>query len=167
VNGANSVREIGRLTGLGEFETTKRIYGLIQSHHVIIKPPQISGGPVAIVEAANDILGASFKRAILAGCMADLQTSLNTYVVGQGVFYDMLLQGAGPSEDGRLDAERVAANAPMVAQGGDISQTLRKLLFDYVSFGLFSLGSALGEEEERQLQKEVSDALGILRPESR
>src|SRR5690606_16307106 len=54
VNGTNSVREIGRLTGLGEFETTKKIYGLIQSHHVIIKPPQISGGPVAIVEAAND-----------------------------------------------------------------------------------------------------------------
>jgi hypothetical protein len=52
----------------------------------------------------------------------------------------------------------------MVAQGGDIEQTLRKLLFDYVSFGLFSLGSALGEEEERALQKEVDEALNTLRP---
>lgn len=166
-NGKNSVREIGRLTGLGEFETIKRVYGLIQTHHVAIKPPQLSGGPVAIVEAANDILGATFRRAATAGCSAELRASLNTYVVGQGVFYDMLLQGAGPGEDGRMNADRVVENAPRVSQGADVGQTLRKLLFDYASFALFSLGSALGEERERELQKEVHEALNILRPDTR
>lgn len=164
VDGDRSVRELGRLTGLGEFETTKKVYGLIQSQHVVIHPPKMSGGPVAVVEAANDVLKAAFRRAQEEGQAVALRESLNTYVVGQGVFYDMLLQGAGPDELGRLNADRVAENAPMVAQGGNVEQTLRKLLFDYVSFGLFSLGSTLGEEQERALQKEVDAALNTLRP---
>ncbi len=166
VDGQRSVREIGRLTGLGEFETIKKVYGLLQSHHVAIKPPQMSGGPVAIVEAANDVLMATFRFASAAGREQELRDSLNTYVVGQGVFYDMLLQGAGPDNSGRLDAERVASNAPMVAQGVGVEETLRKLLFDYVSFGLFSVGSALGAETDRQLQREVGEALSLMRPQS-
>ncbi len=164
VDGSNCVREIGRLTGLGEFETIKQIFALIQSHHVSMRPPQMSGGPVAIVEAANDVLASAFKRAEQAKRAGELRESLNTYVVGQGVFYDMLLQGAGPDEQGRMNAERVAANARLVSQGGNIEDTLRKLLFDYVSFGLFSLGSALGEAQERDLQREVQEALTNLRP---
>jgi hypothetical protein len=164
VDGDRSVRELGRLTGLGEFETTKKVYGLLQSQHVVIHPPKMSGGPMAVVEAANDVLKAAFRRAQEEGQAVALRESLNTYVVGQGVFYDILLQGAGPDEMGRLNAERVAENAPMVAQGGNVEQSLRKLLFDYVSFGLFSLGSTLGEEQERALQKEVDAALNNLRP---
>jgi hypothetical protein len=163
VNGENSVRELGRLTGLGEFETTKKVYGLLQSKHVAIKPPKFSGGPVAVVEAANDVLTAAFRRATAAGRTQELRESLNTYVVGQGVFYDMLLQGAGPDAAGRLTADRVVDNAQMVAQGGNVELTLRKLLFDYVSFALFSLGSTLGEEQERMLQNEVDEALNTLR----
>jgi hypothetical protein len=164
VDGERSVRELGRMTGLGEFETTKKVYGLLQSQHVVIHPPRMSGGPMAVVEAANDVLKAAFRRAQEEGQAVALRESLNTYVVGQGVFYDILLQGAGPDEMGRLNAERVAENAPMVAQGGNVEQSLRKLLFDYVSFGLFSLGSTLGEEQERALQKEVDAALNNLRP---
>src|SRR5690606_33363980 len=148
------------------YTTLFRSYGLLQSKHVVIKPPKFSGGPLTIVEAANDVLSASFRRAADAGRALELRESLKTYVVGQGVFYDMLLQGAGPDETGRLVAERVAENAPMVAQGGNVEQTLRKLLFDYVSFALFSLGSALGEEQERALQSEIDEALANLRPGS-
>jgi Domain of unknown function (DUF4388) len=164
VDGERSVREIGRLTGLGEFETIKKVYGLVQTHHVCIRPPHMSGGPVAVVEAANDVLGLAFKRAESAGTAQELRESLTTYAVGQGVFYDMLLQGAGPDAHGRLTAERVAENALMVAQGGDVEDTLRKLLFDYVSFALFSVGSALGATEERALQRDVDEALNSLRP---
>jgi len=164
VDGKRSVREIGRLTGLGEFETIKKVYGLVQTHHVSIKPPHSDGGPVAVVELANDVLVAAHRRAVASGRSQELRDSLTTYAVGQGVFYDMLLQGAGPDEHGRLTADRVAENALLVAQGEDVEQTLRKLLFDYVSFGLFSLGSALGAEEEKKLQAEVDEALNGLRP---
>ncbi len=164
IDGKRSVRELGRITGLGEFETIKKVYGLLQTHHVVIKAPQLSGGPVAVVAAANDVLKAVFARAVASGVAEELRTSLSTYAVGQGVFYDMLLSGAGPDESGRLHAERVADNARMVAGGEDVEQTLRKLLFDYVSFGLFSLGSAIGSEAEKELQAEVDEVLSALRP---
>lgn len=166
VDEKRSVRELGRLTGLGEFETIKQVYALVQSHHVNIKPPLMSGGPVAVVEAANDVLRAAFQRARDAGREDELTASLKTYAVGQGVFYDMLLQNAGPDQQGCLAAEQVAENAKMIAQGEDIEQTLRKLLFDYVSFGLFSLGAALGTCQETQLQRQVDEALNALRPSS-
>lgn len=164
VEGEKSVREIGRITGLGEFATTKVLYGLIQSKHIAIRPPSMKGGPVAIVSAANDVMGAVFRRAQEAGVEAELMAGLQQFTVGAGVFYDMLFQGAGPDAHGKLDAERVAANAPMVAQGDDIEQSLRKLLFDYVSFALFSVGSTIGKESERALQEEVDPALSALRP---
>lgn len=166
IDGKRSVRELGRITGLGEFETIKKVYGLLQTQHVVIKPPQMSGGPVAVVEAANDVLQAAFSKARGAGQDDELRTSLSTYAVGQGVFYDMLLNGAGPDDHGRLNAERVAENAQMVAGGEDVEDTLRKLLFDYVSFGLFSLGSLIGAEEEKVLQRQVDEVLSALRPNS-
>ena len=164
VDGKRSVRELGRLTGLGEFETIKKVYGLLQTHHVVIKPPQMSGGPVAVVEVANDVLQAAFAKARRIGQQDELSRSLSTYAVGQGVFYDILLSGAGPDETGRLNAERVAENAQRVAGGDDVEETLRKLLFDYVSFGLFSLGSLIGSEQEKALHAEVDEVLSALRP---
>jgi len=164
VDGKTSVRQIGRHTGLGEFETMKKIYGLVQSKFVVIRPPQVSGGPAAIAAAANDILAAVYRRADAAGCTSDLRTGLGQFTTGQGVFYDLLFQGAGPDEAGRLDASVIAMNAPMVAADGNIEQSLRKLLFDYVSFALFSVGSAVGKEGEADLLGEVELSLSALRP---
>jgi len=112
------------------------------------------------------VLKAAFSKARAVGQADELRKSLSTYAVGQGVFYDMLLSGAGPDAQGRLNAERVAENAHIVAAGDNVEQTIRKLLFDYVSFGLFSLGSALGAEEEKALQAEVDEVLSALRPNS-
>ncbi len=168
IDGKTSVRDLGRLTGLGEFETMKKVYGLVQAKHVVIRPPQMDGGPVAIVAAANDVMAAVFRRAEGAGLSAELTQGLAQFTVGAGIFYDMLFRGAGPDSSGRLKAEAVAQNAPLVAplvaQGDDPEQALRKLLFDYVSFALFSVGSALGKEHEAELQREVDLPLSALRP---
>jgi hypothetical protein len=164
VDGKTSVRQIGRLTALGEFETMKKIYGLVQSKFVVIRPPQVSGGPAAIVAAANDVLGAAYKFAETARCIPDLRDGLSQFAIGQGVFYDLLFRGAGPDENGRLDAGAVATNAPMVAEGGDVEQALRKLLFDYVCFALFSVGSRIGKEAEGELMSTVELSLSTLRP---
>lgn len=166
VDGKRSVRELGRVTGLGEFETIKKVYSLVQTHHVVIKAPQMNGGPVAVVEAANDVLHAAFAKARQFDRANELRASLSTYAVGQGVFYDILLGGAGPDENGRLLAERVADNALMVSDADGVEQTLRKLLFDYVSFGLFSLGPAIGAQAEKELQAEVNEILTALSPNS-
>ncbi|MCH2110309.1 MAG: DUF4388 domain-containing protein [Polyangiaceae bacterium] len=164
VDGERSVSEIGRITGLGEFDTMKQIYGLVQAQQVQIRTPSASGGPAAIVTAANDVLLAVFRRADAAGLHAELVEGLANYTVGAGVFYDMLFQGAGPDAAGRLSVQKVVDNSVMVAQGEPVEQVLRRLLFDYVSFAVYSVGSALGQEVEGELAEEVGRALDNLRP---
>jgi hypothetical protein len=164
VDGKKSVQEIGRETGLGEFETTRALYALVQSHHVSMHPPRVMGGPAALVNAANDALRVIFASARSAGKSAEVQDSLASFAVGAGV-YDMLFRGAGPDAEGVLDADRVARNAPIVAGGSDPDNVLKQMLHEYVSFALFSMGAALGSEAEAEVTKSVATQLGSLRPQ--
>ena len=164
VDGKLSVGEIGRHTGLGEFETTKALYALVQSQHVTIHQPRVSGGPTSLVSAANGALRAIFAAAQSAGKAEEVRTNLALFAVGAGV-YDILFRKAGPDESGALDAETVAANSVVVAGGADQDNLLRQMLHEYVSFALFSAGAALGSGAEGELVKLVAPALVGLRPQ--
>jgi hypothetical protein len=163
VDGTTSVEDIGRLTGLGEFETTKLVYALIQSKHLTVRPPRITGGPVAIVATANDVLASAYRRVEAIGKQQELTDSVKSFAVGAGV-YDILLRNAGPDAHGRLDPERVTENSAIVAAGSDPENVLRQMLHDYVSFALFSAGAVLGREGEAALGKEVAAPLAELCP---
>jgi hypothetical protein len=159
-----SVEELGRATGLGEFETTKQVYGLVQSRHVAIHPPRLSGGPTALVATANSALLEVFKAAGQAGLTRELRESLASFAVGAGV-YEILFRGAGPSEAGALDPDRVAENAVIVAGGAHPDQVLKQMLHEYVSFALFSAGAALGSGVEATLVRSVAPMLAALHPQ--
>ncbi|HEV8551754.1 MAG TPA: DUF4388 domain-containing protein [Polyangiaceae bacterium] len=163
VDGQKSVEELGRATGLGEFETTRAVYALVQSKHVVIHPPRVSGGPTALVNAANGALLELFVAARAAEKAAEVRSSLASFAVGAGV-YDMLFRGAGPDEAGALDPERVAENAVIVAGGSDPHHILQQMLHEYVSFALFSLGAALGSDTESEVTHKVAPLLATLRP---
>jgi hypothetical protein len=164
VDGKRSVEELGRETGLGEFETTRALYGLVQSHHVAMHPPRVSGGPTALVNAANGALLAIFASASSAGKAEEVRDSLASFAVGAGV-YDMLFRGAGPDAEGVLNADRVAQNAVIVAGGADPDNVLKQMLHEYVSFALFSVGAALGSGAEADVTKAVTPLLSSLRPQ--
>ncbi len=164
VDDSKSVEEIGRATGLGEFETTKQLYGLVQSHHVAIHPPRLSGGPTALVSTANGALRLIFKAAVDAGRGAELRESLTAFATGAGV-YDILFRGAGPDEQGMLDADKVAENAVIVSGGADPHQVLKQMLHEYVSFAHFSTGAMLGSGIEASLSKAVAPMLAALLPQ--
>ena len=163
VDGRSSVEEIGRATGLGEFETTKAVYALVQSHHVMMHPPRATGGPTALVSAANGALRAIFRSAETGGKVAEVRESLASFAVGAGV-YDMLFRGAGPNASGELDPDRVAQNAVIVAGGADPDHILKQMLHEYVSFALFTVGAALGSGAESEVTRNVSPLLSTLRP---
>jgi hypothetical protein len=164
IDGKKSVEEIGRETGLGEFETTRGLYALVQSHHVSMHPPRMTGGPTSLVNAANGALRAVFTNAHAAGKAAEVKDSLASFAVGAGV-YDMLFRGAGPDAEGVLDADRVARNALIVAGGSDADNVLKQMLHEYVSFALFSMGAALGSDVEAEVTKSVAAELASLRPQ--
>ncbi|MEP7049696.1 MAG: DUF4388 domain-containing protein [Pseudomonadota bacterium] len=164
VDGKQSVIELGRSTGKGEFETTKALYALVQSQHVSIHPPRVSGGPTSLVAAANGALRAIFSAAAQSGKVADVRGNLESFAVGAGV-YDILFRNAGPDESGALDPDTVAANSVAVAGGADQDNLLKQMLHEYVSFALFSAGAALGSEAEGDLARQVAAALAGLRPQ--
>ena len=163
VDGKRSVEEIGRLTGKGEFDTSKALYALVQSKHVSIQLPSVRDGAEALVEHANLALRTIHDFADRGGKGRALRDSLASFAVGAGV-YDILFRGAGPDETGMLDSERVEENSVLVAQGGDVENMLKHMLHEYVSFALFSAGTALGSDREGQLKQEVLQILSRLRP---
>src|SRR5450432_9868 len=164
IDGKQSVEELGRSTGLGEFDTTKALYTLVQSQQVLIHPPRVSGGPTSLVAAANGALRAIFAAANQGGRVAEVRGNLDSFAVGAGV-YDILFRNAGPDETGALNPDAVAANSVAVAGGADQDNMLKQMLHEYVSFALFSAGAALGSGTEGELVKQVAPALAGLRPQ--
>jgi hypothetical protein len=164
IDGRSNVEELGRISGLGEFETTRALYALVQSHHVVIHPPRITGGPTAIVSAASGALRTIFEVAGAAGKTGEVRESLASFAAGAGV-YEILFRGAGPDAGGALEAERVAANVLLVASGSEPENVLKQMLHEYVSFGLFSVGAALGSEVEADVTRRVTPHLANLRPQ--
>lgn len=165
IDGKQSVGDIGRSSGLGEFEITKQIYGLVQSGHVVIHPPRAAGGPTSLVAAANGALTAIFRAATAQGYAEEVRSGLASFAVGAGV-YDLLFRGAGPDESGALDAETVAQNSAVVAGGADPHNMLKQMLHEYVAFALFSAGAVLGSAAEVELARQVGPALGSLKPQA-
>ncbi|HYQ28239.1 MAG TPA: DUF4388 domain-containing protein, partial [Polyangiaceae bacterium] len=164
IDGKFSVGDLGRRTGLGEFDTTKALYALVQSQHVTIHPPRVSGGPSSLVAAANDALRAIFAAARSGGKAEQVRGNLASFMVGAGV-YEILFRGAGPDDSGALDPATVAENSVTVAAGADQDNLLKQMLHEYVSFALFSAGAALGSGAESELVKLVAPALTGLRPQ--
>lgn len=164
IDGKRDLEEIGRVTGRGDFATTKDIYALLQSKHVAIHPPKLSGGLSAIVATANEALRRVCQIADEESVGGELRENLSSFAVGAGV-YDILFRGAGPDESGMFDTDTVAENASLVAGGDDPEQILRQMLYDYVGFAMFSLGGILGPEKEAEITKEVSDVVSRLRPQ--
>ncbi len=162
IDGKRSIEEIGRVTGKGEFVVTKQIYALVQSKHVVVRPPRL-GGPAALVETANEGLRLVCAAASAVGHWAEVTESLSSFVQGAGV-YEILFVGAGPNEQGELAAGRVAENSLVVAAGADPEELVKQLLHDYLSFAAFSAGSLLGAAAEEPLKREVAPILALLRP---
>jgi len=164
IDGKQSVGELGRVTGLGEFETTKALYTLVQSQHVTIHQPRVTGGPTSLVSAANGALRAILAAADNGGKAQEVRAHLASFTAGAGM-YDILFRGAGPDRSGALNAETVAENSVAIAGDADQDNLLKQMLHEYVSFALFSAGAALGSSAEAELVKQVTPALVGLRPQ--
>jgi hypothetical protein len=161
IDGVLSVIELGRVLGLGEFQTTKLLFQLIQSKHVTMQKPRMRGGPLEVVETANGVLQQIHQEADSAGKGTVLRNSLASFV---DATYEQLFAGAGPAEKGAFDSQRVVDNARSLFAGGNIERQLKELLYDYVSFGLFTTGSLVRRPKDQSLSKQVEPMMSRLRP---
>jgi hypothetical protein len=163
VDGSRSVEEIGRITGKGEFETTKQVYALAQSKHVEVRPPPAAGGPSAVMETANAILERLHDAVADAGQSPALRSALETFTVGAGM-HSILFREAGPGPRGRLDADVVAGNLARIASDAPPIDMLKQLIEEYVGFALFTSEGLLGSERRQALMVDLAPMLNALRP---
>jgi hypothetical protein len=162
IDGVLSIAELGRRTGRGEFAITRDVYGLEKSGHVTIQAPLRMGDPVALVELTNRLLVTVHTEADRASKGQELRRGLSSFAKG-GKGYAELFAKAGPTEKGTLDTKRVASNAGKVlAQAPET--TLRRMLYEYVSFAIFCVGATLGFQKESELSAKLATELKELEP---
>lgn len=161
IDGVLSVIELGRVLGLGEFQTTKQLFQLIQSKHVAMQKPRMRGGPLEVVETANAVLQQIHQEADSGGKGTVLRNNLASFV---DPTYEQLFSRAGPAEKGAFEAQRVVDNARALFAGANIERQLKELLYDYVSFALFTAGSLVRRSKDQSLSKQVEPLMSRLRP---
>jgi hypothetical protein len=161
VDGKTSLAELGRITGLGEFETTKGIYALAQSKYVTMHPPRVTGGVPGIVKTANAALRTLHRRVDDAGKGDGFRSSLSGFAAGGGM-YAILFRSAGPADDGSFAPRVIADNLDVAGDGEE--DFLKEKMHEYVSFALFSAGGALGKDAEHELAQAVEESLRLLHP---
>ncbi len=161
IDGLQSVNDLGRILGLGEFETTKQLFQLVQSKHVTMQRPRLRGGPLEIVETANAVLREIHQEADTAGKGTVLRNNLASFADGT---YEVVFNAAGPYEKGNFDSQRVVDNARALAAGANVEKFLKELLYDYVSFALFTAGSLVRRAKDQGLGKQVEPLMSRLRP---
>ncbi|PCC69800.1 protein of unknown function [Nannocystis exedens] len=161
IDGVLSVIELGRVLGLGEFQTTKQLFQLIQSKHVTMQKPRMRGGPLEVVETANAVLQQIHQEADSGGKGTILRNNLASFV---DPTYEQLFSRAGPAEKGAFEAQRVVDNARILFAGANIERQLKELLYDYVSFALFTAGSLVRRSKDQSLSKQVEPLMSRLRP---
>ncbi len=161
IDGQQSVNELGRVLGLGEFETTKLLFQLVQSKHVAMQRPRLRGGPLEVVETANAVLREIHQEADTAGKGTVLRQQLSSFADGN---YEMVFHDAGPYEKGTFLAQRVVDNTRAMAAGANVEKLLKELLYDYVSFALFTAGSLVRRPKDQGIGKQVEPLMSRLRP---
>jgi len=164
VDGLRSIEELGRLTGRGEFAVTKDVYGLERSGHVLITPPVRAGGPAALIDLANRLLRAVHSEADAAGKGRELRKGLASLAGGGSGTYSALFLMAGPNPDGALEAKKVVANLERLGSA-PAEASLRRMLYEYVSFAIFCVGAAAGRQKEEALSGRLSAELKQLEPQ--
>ncbi len=163
VDGRRSLAEIARCSGVGEFEATKQIYGLVQQKVLCVQPPRARGGPGALIELTNQALRrlveaaeSADQRAVLFSTLADFSRS--------GGLFEHVFAHAGPSVDGQFSVQQVIRNVEVLARGADPHELLGEVLSEYLAFALYTTGGLVGADREQGLKEELLPMLAALRP---
>lgn len=162
-DGSRTLDEVARLSALGEFEATRRLFYLLQKGAAELGPAMADEGERVgkIVDGFNDILAEILSTAASTGRAEETREFLSTFLSGWGSYRE-LYEGAGPGESGRFDRDRILANLA-AAQVSSRLDYLYQAFNEYLCFALFAAGSVLRRDEEKKLSKRIEDLLAQIR----
>ena len=133
MDGKRSVEDLCRALGASEFDVTRAVFQLVQTGHAAVRAPRM--GARAAVAVYNDAVSMLLREldAIDKGDAVREQLAERA----KGVPLGQVLEGAGPADDGRLDAERVAANVASRPDAHAVEEVLGNWLHEHASYALF------------------------------
>ncbi len=134
IDGRRSVADLCRLLGRGDFEVSRALFQLVQSGHVAVRPPRL--GPAAAVGVYNQAVSL-ILRELDAMDEGDAVRQQLTAFAANKEYYRQAFEGAGPADDGTLDARRIAENVARAADPREAEEALAASLYEYASYALF------------------------------
>jgi hypothetical protein len=133
MDGKRSVEDLCRALGASEFDVTRAVFQLVQGGYATIRAPRL--GAKAAVDVYNDAVSLLLREldAIDQGDAVREELAERAKDVPLGKLFD----GAGPADDGRLDAERVAANVASRPDAHAVEEVLGNWLHEHASYAVF------------------------------
>jgi hypothetical protein len=131
IDGERSIADLCRARSLGEFEVTRAVFQLVQSGHVTMHAPRVPARDA--VRVFNEAISLLLRELDALDTGDEVRGQLGAFVLGHAGFR-VLVEGAGPADDGTLDAAAIEAN---LRRAGDAEASLGSFLYEYASYALF------------------------------
>jgi hypothetical protein len=173
VDGMRTLAHVARASQLGEFETTRVLYQLLQSGWVQPRTGRAAlsaeaqgaseGGELSmrIVAVFNEVYVKIHSAVSQKGKAEPLQRGIESFFASVAEFSPLFV-GVGLREDGSLPPEQLIANlqmSPVEDKLDYLHRGLNELLF----FELFTAGEAVDRREEIELHQRLSHILKEVR----
>ena len=160
-DGTRTIDDISRETGLGEFLTTKAIYGLMQQGMVFLRSKKTvdEDGVRRLSTEFNAVLRDVFMAVAAYGGIEQTRATLEAWIQGRG--YAPIF-GERVEADGSVDAEFVVAALASV-QVENPMEGLLQAFHELSSFALFAATTSLPRDQELALSRDVTQRLKKIR----
>ncbi len=160
-DGTRTIADISRETGLGDFETTKSVYYLMQQKQVALRAaPLVDEDAVRqLVIQFNDVLRDIFVAVATYGGIDSTQKTIAAWLAGSG--YAPLF-GERVEEDGSIDPARVIASLHAAHTDRPL-EALHQAMHELAAFALFAATGSLPRTQELILMRDVNRRLKAIR----
>ena len=160
-DGVRTLDDIARITGYGEFATTKAVYHLLQQKQVSLRTPSNvdPAEVVSLVNQFNDVLQDIFMAVATYGGLRQTRAILDSWIQGSG--YAPYF-GEGVDELGMLNPG-VVADAMARVESDHPLEALHQALHELAAFALFSATTSLPRDQELSLARDVNARLKAIR----
>jgi hypothetical protein len=175
-DGSLSLDDLGRVLGMGQFETTRAVFQLMQGGVLAVHPPRPTGVQ-AIVTLFNQAIALILRKVDEVGGGKDVREQLASFATASGV-YDALFRDAGPARNGTLEPSKIAETVEQLVGPENAESMLSQWLYEYASFAMFIAEPLLrsrvlaasdgspASTESAAVSKAVAELLAPLAPDS-
>ncbi len=160
-DGRYSINDIARITGLGEFLTTKAVYHLLQKNAVELHASSTIDLDAVrrLVGDFNEVMRDIFMAVATYGGVDNTRNTLAAWIQGSGYapFF-----GEEVDVDGSISVDAILASVDAIESDHPV-EALHQALHELAAFALFSATTTLPRDQELVLARDVNRRLKAIR----